>query len=192
MGDKRLLYRTWISDLGRDPRERNVLQLFDQTLWRMALAGGFPDDQMAAALSREDASRRSRGEIVRARVSSALATLSERERLCIERYYFEGMSYRRIAQLSGRSIEKTRAVHERAFRKLRKELAATATELFGIEARRFESCPLCQSPDRIAIDDLLRSRDRSQSWSPVIRILRERFGIRVTTPQRLIGHERYH
>ncbi len=192
MGDKRLLYRTWISDLGRDPRERNVLQLFEESERRMALTDGLLDDQMAAESSSEEASRGSRADVVRDRVSSALATLTERERFCIECYYFEGLSYGQIAQLSGRSIEKTRAVHKRAFKKLRKELAATATELFGIAVRRFEGCPLCQSPDRMAIDDLLRSRDLSQSWSPVIRILRERFGIRVTTPQRLIGHEKYH
>ena len=65
-------------------------------------------------------------------------------------------------------------------------------ELFGVTEESRPDCIICRSEHRREIDRVIASREEAETWRPVIRKIRERFGLKITTPQTLIGHEKYH
>ncbi|RKX24166.1 MAG: hypothetical protein DRP45_08815, partial [Candidatus Zixiibacteriota bacterium] len=101
-------------------------------------------------------------------------------------------SYRQISEKSGRAIHKLEAIHKRAVRKLRKELRQTVKELFDLNGRSNHDCVICRSPHRAEIDKLIKQKMPEQTWRPVMKQIREAFGLKITTPQTLIGHRKYH
>ena len=135
-----------------------------------------------------------RAAMIRQRVGEALRRLSEEEKEFVERFYYIGQGYREISEKSGRTVYKLEAVHKRAFRKLKKELAPMVKEFYDldIEKKSELTCPLCRSPYREEIDRLIGSRDRQGTWRPIIKVLREKYGLKINTPQILVGHEKYH
>lgn len=127
------------------------------------------------------------------RVQEALAGLDEDEREFIVQFYFMGRQERQIAEATGRRVGSVQSLHKRAMRKLRRALRRFVRERFGIEAvGPFGRCPLCESEFSEEIDRLILARDRTATWRPVMRVIAERYGIMVSSPQVLIGHERYH
>ena len=131
-------------------------------------------------------------EDIREEVRSALELLNEEERELIVRFYFMGESYVQISEKSGRTAYKLAGIHKRAVKKLRSALAGFVRERFQIDSEAARDCPLCQSPDLEAIDNIIRDRDRTTTWKPVIRKIKKEFGITINSPQLLIGHEKYH
>ena len=132
--------------------------------------------------------------MIRRRVGEAMAGLTEEEKEFVERFYYIGQGYRKISEKSGRSVYKLEAVHKRALRKLKKTLTPLVRELFDCEtegAKEYD-CPLCRSPFRKEIDRLINGRDPEGTWRPIIRALKEKYGIKIKTPQILVGHEKYH
>jgi len=130
---------------------------------------------------------------IRTQVHEALAKLSVEEREFIVLFYFVGRTYAELAESTGRALHRIEAIHKRAIRRLRKELALFVAEEFGIPLpRRVQSCPICRSKHVEEIDAIIESRDFRSTWSPVIQKIREKFGIAVGSPQQLIGHTKYH
>jgi hypothetical protein len=129
---------------------------------------------------------------IRKAVAFALSKLGDNERELIEQFHYMGRSYREISGRSGRSIHRLEALHQRALKKLRTALAPLVKQLYGLGVSTDPDCPICTSPHRASIDRLIRERNRSDTWRSMIRLLKGRFGILITTPQTLIGHERYH
>lgn len=172
MGKNRLIFLNWVAESGLAAEK----------------SAHFPFDNEISV--REE----KRVEIIRLRVSEALERLGEEEKEFVERFYYIGQGYREISEKSGRPVYKLEAVHKRALRKLRKELAPLVRELYQleVEGRDGNSCPLCRSPFRKEIDRLISGRDRQGTWRPVIQVLKERYGIIIKTPQILVGHEKYH
>lgn len=187
---KRILYQDWIVALGRDPEE--------------------PLDMATITAPKPTDLESLRTKQIREAVQQALARLPEEEREFIERFYYIGQGYREIVHKSGRAIHKLEALHKRAVRQLQKELAPFVIKMFGISSTDLSGtstksmstnhiseesrpvCPVCCSADRAKIDQLIVERDRKTTWRPVIRVIKERFGIIIRTPQTLIGHEKYH
>ncbi len=170
MSSNRVVYQNWIADLGRDPG-------------RPPVAGpSEPEDRAATE----------RQEQIRAAVAEALRRLSDDEREFIERYHFMGRTYREIAELSGRAMHRLEALHRRSLKKLQKELMPLVKQLFELAPTPNTACPICTSPAREQIDQLIASRDPAGTWRPVMKQIRDEFNIGVITPQTLIGHEKYH
>jgi hypothetical protein len=164
MSQRRLIYRNWIADLGCGPDDdRHVEQ--------------WPDD---------------RAQLVRAAVSEALAGLTEDEREFVERYYYMGQTYGQISELSGRAIYKLEALNRRAIVRLRRKLGPLIRKLYGVEKEQADDCPICRSGCRAEIDRIIENKPKSEPWGPTMRRIRFEFGLDLRSPQRLIGHVKYH
>ena len=176
MSGSRLVYQNWIVELGGCP---------DQV---RAEAGKAGQVVSPGQLARE----KERQEMIRGEVADALSTLTDDEKEFIERFYYCGQTYGEISERSGRAIHKLEAIHKRALRKLKKRLQPLVARLYGSEPAHKENCVICDSPFRPQIDRLISSRRQSETWKNVIRIIRSEYGIRIGTPQTLIGHKKYH
>jgi DNA-binding CsgD family transcriptional regulator len=181
MAAERITYQNWIADLGRDPSQ--PLDFEERSRPIPVGAGDFE------ALNDLEPERRRQ---IREAVAFALSKLSDNERELIEQFHYMGRSYREIAECSGRSIHRLEALHQRVLKKLRTALAPLVKQLYGLGVSTDPDCPICTSPHRASVDGLIRERNRSDTWRPMIRLLKSRFGIIINTPQTLIGHEKYH
>ena len=166
MSKPRLLYRDWIVELGRDPH-----------LIELNRFSNIPDPPSQRIV---DA------------VRAALTRLSETERQFVELYFFRGLSLKETARVMNRRSTRMPGLCNRAIAKLKKELASFVKSEFGIETESGRSCPLCNSPRRTEIDRLILAKLKRETWSRIIKTLKNDFGIKITTPQVLIGHRKYH
>ncbi len=163
MPSSRIVYQDWIVELGRDP-----------------------------ALPPSDEGESERGKIVEEAVETALKALSDNEREFIQRFHYMGQTYRQISESTGRTVHRLEALHRRATKRLRKELAPLVLDFYGVTGDSAPQCIICRSDHRREIDRLIADRKKTATWRPVIREIRKRYGLRITTPQTLIGHEKYH
>nr|MBN2278393.1 hypothetical protein [candidate division Zixibacteria bacterium] len=166
MSGKRLVYCDWIVKIGVDPRHRYSLPYLNNNIQ--------PNERVVRA------------------VREALEHLSPLEREFIERYYFKGESYRKIALALNRRFGRMESLHRRTVGRLRKLLARFVKTEFDLENKIKAECPLCISPYRVEIDALIESKTKEETWKNIIRILKEKYGIIIQTPQILIGHHKYH
>ncbi len=176
MTSNRIVYQNWIVDLGRDPAQ--------------APEPLTPERQFGAqGIDAPEVERRNR---IEEAVGAALGKLDDNECEFIERYYFMGQSFGEIAAMSGRLVHRLEALHRRAVRKLRKNLAPLVAEMFDLRTDSRPDCLICQSSERACIDRLIAERDRAGTWRPVMKQIRDDYGVRIRSPQILIGHEKYH
>lgn len=190
MSQERVICRNWIVDLGRDPVAAPVLAELPLSAEQSRRGDSPPGDFPSSA---DWAERRAR-EVADA-VSVALRHLAPDERDLIERLYFMGEGFREQAEETGKAIYRLEGLHLRAVRKLRRRLAAFVQRQYGVRSHRVSeraACPLCDSPERAEIDVLIRSRDPKSTWGQTIEIIYERYGIKIVSPQTLIGHLKYH
>jgi len=178
MPSNRIVYQNWIADLGRDPASSTSADL-----------ARF--EELVAAETGE-ALEVGRLEYLQQTVRSALGGLSEDERELVEQIHFMGRSCAEMAALTGRTEHRLEALHGRALHKLRRKLAPLVRELFGIDPPAVTDCPICRSSHRPVIDRLIRERDPRLTWRPVMKLIEAETGIRISTPQTIIGHEKYH
>lgn len=186
---KRLTYQNWIVKLGRDPDDLRLNEIPEpaQKLFTPLekLSNG-PEFGPKAVSSDQRQER-----IIEA-VREGLSQLDENEREFLILFHFMGRSYRQIAESSGREIYRLEALHLRALKQLRALLARFVEEEFDIRSENHPDCPICASPDRDEIDQLIDQKKAEETWSGTIRQIKDRFGIRIKTPQVLIGHKRFH
>jgi hypothetical protein len=165
MRKDRIVYQDWIVSLGGDP-----------------------------SLTWEERSRTSGSynqTIIRA-VNQALESLTEEEAGIVRCYYFQGMSYQAISDLTGRAIYRLGLLHNRALKKLKKKLAATLGGEYQIPFPGDRECPLCCHPRKAEIDALIQTKGEAETWRRISGTLRGEFGIRTITPQQLKAHQKYH
>ncbi len=165
MSRERIVYQNWIVELGRDPT----------TTW---------DEQ----------SRSPDGynlKIINA-VNRALSLLDEDEVSFIRAFYIQGLTCRQISVETERAIYKLESLHRGALKKLRKSLHHLLGEKYHIPEPDNHICPLCAHPRSDEINRLLKSKTDQETWKPIIRILRRRYGIVLSTTQILVGHHKYH
>ncbi len=163
MPSNRIVYRDWIVELGRDPA-------------------------LPPPLEGEEGQRKT----IEEAVEKALRALTADEREFIQRFYYMGQTYREISESTGRAVYRLEALHKRATKRLRKELAPLVNRLYGVAETSIPDCVICRSGCRPEIDRLIAGRDKAETWRPVIQQLREVYGLKIATPQILIGHEKYH
>ncbi len=167
MPSNRIVYQNWIVELGFDPSQiRNFLETIE-----------------AGSDESEEIDRQ---------VRSAIESLDEDEMEFVIRFYFMGQGYNEISDKSGRANHKLEALHKRAIRKLKARLQPLVKKRFGIKAKKGRACPVCDSPHRSRIDKIILKRKTEETWSPVMKRIYEKFGVKITSPQTLIGHKKYH
>jgi len=202
MGTNRLVYQNWIVELGIDPENKDALRDWSYQNREIVSLEDLKDviSLNGSALLRDEKEmlrQARRRAYVGAQVARALKKLTADEKEFIERFYYIGQSYREISEKSGRAVYKLEAVHKRAVRKLKRELAPVVRKLYSLDiepsgAPSSKTCPVCDSPFKNDIDKLIAARDKKGTWRPVIKILKKKYGLRIKTPQVLIGHEKYH
>lgn len=192
MSGNRVVYQNWIVEIGFDPSKPKTKENWDNPLLEFISL----DEPSALAITDEEVRRvieeRKNTETTRHTVREALERLSVQEREFITQFYFMGKSYREISDQSGRPIYKLEALHKRAVKKLKKELSAFVQERFGIEVNVGGDCPICRSPHVSEINQLIAEHDKTSTWKPIIKTLQDRYGLKIASPQVLIGHEKYH
>jgi len=192
MSGNRVVYQNWIVEMGFDPAQLKAIGSWDDPL----LESISLDEPSACAISNEESQRvieeREKTSEIRSRVREALERLSMQEREFIAQFYFMGKSYREISEQSGRPIYKLEALHKRAVKKLKRELGGFVRERFGVETGSDAECLICRSPHVAEINRLISRRDKTTTWKPIIKTLRNKYGLKVSSPQMLIGHEKYH
>lgn len=166
MPNTRLLFQNWIVDLGYDPGQKRIILDTDNII--------IPNERITKA------------------IRSALGKMSNVEREFIERYYFKGESYLKIGQVLRWMPYRVEALHRRAVKKLRKHLAPFVKREFGIDIDIRNECPLCKSPSKDEINRLIKDKKPQETWKKIIKTLKEKYGIKIKTPQILIGHQKYH
>ena len=192
MSGNRVVYQNWIVEMGFDPAQsRTAGNWGDPPLEPISL-----DEPSACAISNEESQRvieeREKASEIRSRVRKTLKRLSMQEREFIAQFYFMGKSYREMSEQSGRPIHKLEALHKRAVKKLKKELGGFVRERFGVETGSDADCLICRSPHVAEINRLISQRDKTATWKPIIKTLRDKYSLKVSSPQMLIGHEKYH
>lgn len=187
---RRIKYRNWITEIGFDPRNdhRAAEKLRQQIFVSMDDGVKAISDEIATG----NVAERKRIALIRERVALAISHLGDDEREFVERFYYSGETFREISERSGKAIYRLEALQRRALRRLKKLLREFVAETFGVKNSAVVRCPLCESPHRAEIDQLIRERDRSRSWRPLVKEISVKFGIVVRSPMTLIGHEKYH
>jgi hypothetical protein len=124
-------------------------------------------------------------------VAGAMNRLEPDEQEILVQIYYLGKSYQEISRRSGRQTYRLKSLHHRAVCKLRRCLREYVKRRYGIVVQP-PACPICESPHCAEINALILNRDRTDTWRPVLQIIREEYGLDIRSPQRLMGHERNH
>jgi hypothetical protein len=165
MGRERILYQDWIVALGRDP-----------------------------SIKGDDTNPRSIGynsSIVLA-VNRALSSLDHDEASLIRAIYMQGMEFREVSEITGRAVYRLEAVHHRALKKLKRYLYDILKGKFNIPRPHDPACPLCNHPDIMEINRLICTKSKRETWRRIMKLLNDRHNLKLATPQRLVGHQKYH
>ncbi len=166
MAKGKIIYQNWIVEIGLDPGQIGKIEILSDKV--------LPNPKIVAA------------------VREAISKLSLSEREFIERYYFQGQSYREISSDCGRKLSRIEGLHRQALARLKKNLAGFTRQQFGIESDIGRNCLICRSADRQKIDRLIMNKNERETWKKIIKILKTKFNILIKTPQVLIGHQKYH
>jgi hypothetical protein len=183
MGRARIVYQNWVVDECRDQTPRQ---------WENVSGNGLDEPGGVGFQDNSPDGSTARTARIKREVGRAMERLSIEEREFVVLFYYIGLTFREIAEKSGRSMHKIEALQRRAVKRLKKELGSFVVSEFGLQRNSPATCVICNSPHRAEIDRLMLRRDRRATWRPFMRVLRDEFGITVTRPTQLVGHEKYH
>lgn len=126
------------------------------------------------------------------KVRGAVERLSPLERQFVEYFYFEDKSYREISVLSNKSIRRLERIHRRALGKLKMLLSNYVKTRFKLNLPEQTDCIICKSPFRQELDKLIQAKKEKETYKSLIRIFKEKYGLKIKTPQVIIGHRKKH
>jgi RNA polymerase sigma factor (sigma-70 family) len=126
------------------------------------------------------------------RVRKAVGRLSPLERQFVEHFYFEYKSYREISVILNKSTHKLERIHHRALGKLKMLLSPYVKTRFKLRMPEETECIICKSPFRQEIDKLIQAKKEEETYKSLIRIFKGKYGLKIKTPQVIIGHKRKH
>lgn len=162
-------------------RKTELVGHFDPEIEQRMLGISSPSQE---ELERED--------LIDRQVRSAVGKLSPAERQFIELFYFHFKSYREIAGIMMKKNHKLQRLHQRALSRLRILLADFVQEQFKLTVSKETNCVICRSPFRKELERLIRGKKEEETYSRLMRVFREEYGVDVRTPQTIIGHRRKH
>lgn len=127
-----------------------------------------------------------------AAVRRELDGLTEFEREFVELFWFEGRSIAAISTLTGKPVYKLEGLCKRIIRKLKNRLSGFVESEFGLKHSVGSQCLICKHPRRDEIDRMILAKKPHQTYSSIIKTLKQDYGIIIKTPQIIIGHKKYH
>ena len=149
-------------------------------------------EQRILGSSTPNQERSEREELIDRQVRAAVERLLPTEKQFVELFYFQVRTYQEIAGIMKKKTWKLERLHERALGKLRILLTDFVKEQFEFEIPQETACVICSSPFRGELDELIRSKKEEETYSRLIRIFKQKYGIDVKTPQVIIGHKKKH
>lgn len=149
-------------------------------------------EQRILGSSTPNQERSEREELIDRQVRAAVEKLLPTEKQFVELFYFQVRSYQEIAGIMKKKTHKLERLHQRALGKLRILLSDFVKEQFKLEPLQKTDCVICNSPFSGELDELIKSKKEEETYSRLINIFRQKYGIYVKTPQTIIGHERKH
>lgn len=126
------------------------------------------------------------------KVREAVERLTPSERQFIEYFYFQDKTYREISHLLNKKTHKLEKIHHRALNKLKIRLSEYVKTRFGLDVQKETNCMICQSPFRRELDKLIKAKKEEETYKPLMRILNEKYGLEIKSPQVIIGHKKKH
>lgn len=123
-------------------------------------------------------------------VRRSVRKLSSIERDVVERFHFYGQSCDEIGAALRISPARTYSVLKQARRKLKSLLSPFVRERYGTPGPSGR-CPVCRSPDRKAIEKLLKTKTREETWKRILSRLKTDFHLQAS-PRGLKCHQREH
>jgi len=185
MKKNKIVYQNWIVDIGYNPVEKKS-RLSEIKLCSLEdlITDGFD--------CIDDKTENIEQHVIEKAVRDALERLDDEEKELIVRFYFMGETYSSMTTQSNKDLHKLASLHQRAVRKLKKYLKKFVKEQYNLNPSDKPVCIICQSIYHPEINLLIKKRDKTKSWKPVIDVLKNKYNIKVTTPMILIGHEKYH
>ncbi len=126
------------------------------------------------------------------KVREAVERLSSLERQFVEYFYFEDKSYREISVLLNKSIHRLERIHHRASGKLKMLLSNYVKTRFKLNLPEQTDCIICKSPFRQELDKLIQAKKEKETYKSLIRIFKKKYGLKIKTPQIIIGHKKKH
>ncbi len=142
----------------------------------------FPDSK--ESLKREESINRE--------VRKAVKRLSSVEKQFVQLFYFDFKSYQEIARILKKKVHKLERIHQRALGKLRIILADFVKERFKLDVPEDTDCIICKSPFRQELEELIRNKKEEETYAPLIKIFKQKYGVDIKTPQVIIGHRKKH
>ena len=136
-------------------------------------------------------------------VKQALARLSEREKIFIEEFYYQGRSYKEISAILKINLKQAEYLHRRATSKLKNLLADFVERKFKIKTDEVTLdksvtnrksgviCVICRNPKQKEIEKVIGSKKEHQTWRIILKKLKQKFNLDIKAPQILIGHMRH-
>jgi len=137
------------------------------------------------------------------KVQQALARLSEKEKIFIEEFYYQGRSYKEISGILQINLKQAEYLHRRATLKLKNLLADFVERRFKIKADKITSgksgtshkamavCIICRNPKQKEIEKVIAGKKEFQTWGVVLKKLKVKFNLEIKAPQILIGHMKH-
>lgn len=173
MSNNRLQYQNWIVELGVDPIQ-------------LARLGS---NDLSTEISQTDSEQ---VELINQVVRKAMTSLDDDEHELIIRFHFMGETYVKISELTNREIYKLAAIHKRAVKKLKAKLTSFVKESYNIDSEEINTCLICNHEEVIKINLIISQRDKRKTWREVLKVLRNEYNLKLSTPQIIMGHEKYH
>lgn len=156
---------------------------------------GYRDREIEGRILKDSSQSAKESEInasLNRRVRKAVERLSSDEKQFVQLFYFEFKNYQEISRKLKKKTHKLERIHHRALGKLRILLADFVQERFKLEIPEDTDCIICKSPLRRELNELIRKKAEDETYSRLIKILKQKYGIVVKTPQVIIGHVRKH
>ena len=137
------------------------------------------------------------------KVQQALARLSEKEKIFIEEFYYQGRSYKEISVVLKINLKQAEYLHRRATLKLKNYLADFVERKFKIKVNKvtFDKsdpnrkpdvvCVICRNQKQKAIEKVIGSKKEQETWRIILKKLKQKFNLEVKAPQILIGHMKH-
>lgn len=132
------------------------------------------------------------------KVREAVGKLSPLERQFLEYFYFECKSYKDISLIMNKKIHKLERIHSRALAKLKMLLSDYVKTRFNLSLPEeadltvHSGCIICKSPFRRQLEKLIEAKKKQETYKSLIRVFKQKYGLKIKTPQVIIGHKNKH
>ena len=171
--------------LGLKGKKRKRVRSLD---WIISGGGG----ELLEESSIESSEKMESDEELRNKVREAVEKLPLIEKRFVEKFYFEFKTYLQIAKELNKKVYKLDRIHRQALDRLKIILEDFVKQRFKIECAQISNCPICNHPQKDRIDEIIRSKNKQETWKKVIKILKKEFNLEIKTPQILISHRNNH